>query len=148
MWLTPLLDTWDTSFYLLMPNVPNEWRLFIASISCNLLISLTAPVIAHRNGLWQCLHLSVSTVLSLSLFFLMFWYMQHIWPLPLSLFSDTYDKTMFWSMYSYSFSVSCLALFSSFSRRSKDVTVFPTFSTYLLTSTFTVLSTHVSNQHC
>lgn len=45
-WLTHLLNTWDTktSFCLLMPNFLNEWSLFIASISWNLMMSFTTTM--------------------------------------------------------------------------------------------------------
>lgn len=86
VWLTHLLDTTETSpsFCLLMPNLLNEWCLIIASISYQLMISFTTSMRLLVEMASDDPFICTSTVLSWSSVFLMVWYTEHIWLLPLS----------------------------------------------------------------
>lgn len=123
------------SFCLLRPNA--EW---VGTIHCPRFLPSDDFLhqhhkIALRNGLWWRLHLSNSTVLSWSSFFLMFWYIEHICPLPPSRNSSLASRPIL-QMFRNLLSVSYSALFSSFSRRSKECDNFLHLFSYLLTSAF------------
>ena len=91
------------------------------------MISFTTPMRLLVEMASDDPFICTSTVLSWSSVFLMVWYTEHIWLLPLSQHCSSGIKFIFLLLFCFLF-LFLFLLFSSLCRRSKDLMVFSSFS--------------------